>query len=157
MAAVQYVFVMQNLTKVFPGGRELFKGITLSFLPGAKIGVLGVNGAGKSTLLKIMARVDKEFNGEAWAADGVKVGYLEQEPKLDPSKNVMENVMDGLSEVRDLLKRYEEVSLKFGEEMSDEEMNRLIEEQAELQEQIDACNGWDLERTIEINKRFKKL
>ena len=150
MAAVQYVFVMQNLTKVFPGGRELFKGITLSFLPGAKIGVLGVNGAGKSTLLKIMARVDKEFNGEAWAADGVKVGYLEQEPKLDPSKNVMENVMDGLSEVRDLLKRYEEVSLKFGEEMSDEEMNRLIEEQAELQEQIDACNGWDLERTIEI-------
>ena len=150
MAAVQYVFVMQNLTKVFPGGRELFKGITLSFLPGAKIGVLGVNGAGKSTLLKIMAGVDKEFNGEAWAADGVKVGYLEQEPKLDPSKNVMENVMDGLSEVRDLLKRYEEVSLKFGEEMSDEEMNRLIEEQAELQEQIDACNGWDLERTIEI-------
>ena len=150
MAAVQYVFVMQNLTKVFPGGRELFKGITLSFLPGAKIGVLGVNGAGKSTLLKIMAGVDKEFNGEAWAAEGVKVGYLEQEPKLDPSKNVMENVMDGLSEVRDLLKRYEEVSLKFGEEMSDEEMNRLIEEQAELQEQIDACNGWDLERTIEI-------
>ena len=150
MAAVQYVFVMQNLTKVFPGGRELFKGITLSFLSWAKIGVLGVNGAGKSTLLKIMAGVDKEFNGEAWAADGVKVGYLEQEPKLDPSKNVMENVMDGLSEVRDLLKRYEEVSLKFGEEMSDEEMNRLIEEQAELQEQIDACNGWDLERTIEI-------
>ncbi len=150
MAAYQYVFVMQNLTKVFPGGKELFKGITLSFLPGAKIGVLGVNGAGKSTLLKIMAGVDKEFNGEAWAAEGVKVGYLEQEPKLDPSKNVMENIMDGLGETRDLLKRFEEVSMKFAEPMSDEEMNALIEEQAELQEKIDACNGWDLERTIEI-------
>ncbi|MBE6467934.1 MAG: energy-dependent translational throttle protein EttA [Alphaproteobacteria bacterium] len=150
MAAVQYVFVMQNLTKVFPGGKELFKGITLSFLPGAKIGVLGVNGAGKSTLLKIMAGVDKEFNGEAWAAEGVKVGYLEQEPKLDPTKNVMENIMDGLGETRDLLKEFEEVSMKFAEPMSDEEMNALIERQAELQEKIDACNGWDLERTIEI-------
>ena len=150
MAAVQYVFVMQNLTKVFPGGKELFKGITLSFLPGAKIGVLGVNGAGKSTLLKIMAGVDTEFNGEAWAADGVKVGYLEQEPQLDPKKNVMENIMDGLGETRDLLKRFEEVSMRFGEEMTDDEMNDLINEQAELQEKIDACNGWDLERTIEI-------
>ena len=150
MAAVQYVFVMQNLTKVFPGGKELFKGITLSFLPGAKIGVLGVNGAGKSTLLKIMAGVDKEFNGEAWAADGVKVGYLEQEPQLDPKKNVMENIMDGLGETRDLLKRFEEVSMRFGEEITDDEMNDLINEQAELQEKIDACNGWDLERTIEI-------
>ena len=150
MAAVQYVFVMQNLTKVFPGGKELFKGITLSFLPGAKIGVLGVNGAGKSTLLKIMAGVDKEFNGEAWAAEGVKVGYLEQEPQLDPSKNVMENIMDGLGETRDLLKKYEEVSAKFAQEMSDDEMNALIEEQAELQEKIDACNGWDLERMVEI-------
>ena len=144
------MFVMQNLTKVFPGGKELFKGITLSFLPGAKIGVLGVNGAGKSTLLKIMAGVDKEFNGEAWAADGVKVGYLEQEPQLDPKKNVMENIMDGLGETRDLLKRFEEVSMRFGEEMTDDEMNDLINEQAELQEKIDACNGWDLERTIEI-------
>lgn len=150
MAAYQYVYVMQNLTKVFPGGRELFKGITLSFLPGAKIGVLGVNGAGKSTLLKIMAGVDKDFNGEAWTADGVKVGYLEQEPKLNPSKNVMENIMDGLGETRDLLKRFEEVSMKFAEPMSDEEMDALINEQAELQEKIDACNGWDLERTIEI-------
>lgn len=150
MAAVQYVFVMQNLTKVFPGGKELFKGITLSFLPGAKIGVLGVNGAGKSTLLKIMAGVDKDFNGEAWAADGIKVGYLEQEPQLDPSKNVMENIMEGLAETRDLLKRFEEVSMRFGEELTDDEMNDLINEQAELQEKIDACNGWDLERTIEI-------
>ena len=150
MAAYQYVFVMQNLTKVFPGGKELFKGITLSFLPGAKIGVLGVNGAGKSTLLKIMAGVDKDFNGEAWAADGVKIGYLEQEPKLDPQKNVMENVMDGVGEIRNLLKEFEEVSAKFAEPMSDDEMNALIEKQAELQEKIDACNGWDLERTIQI-------
>lgn len=150
MAAYQYIFVMQNLTKVFPGGKELFKGITLSFFPGAKIGVLGVNGAGKSTLLKIMAGVDKEFNGEAWAADGVKVGYLEQEPKLDPAKNVMENVMDGVGEVRDLLKEFEEISAKFAEPMSDDEMNTLIEKQGELQEKIDACNGWDLERTIQI-------
>lgn len=150
MASYQYIYVMQNLTKVFPGGKELFKGITLSFLPGAKIGVLGVNGAGKSTLLKIMAGVDKEFNGEAWAAEGVKVGYLEQEPKLDPAKNVIENIMDGLGETRDLLKRFEEVSAKFAEPLSDEEMNKLIEEQAELSEKIDACNGWDFERTIEI-------
>ena len=150
MAAYQYVFVMQNLTKVFPGGKELFKGITLSFLPGAKIGVLGVNGAGKSTLLKIMAGVDKEFNGEAWAADGVKVGYLEQEPKLDASKNVIENIMDGLGDTRNLLKKFEEVSMRFAEPMSDDEMNALIEEQAELQEKIDACNGWDLERNVQI-------
>ena len=150
MAAYQYIYVMQNLSKVFPGGKELFKGITLSFLPGAKIGVLGVNGAGKSTLLKIMAGVDKEFNGEAWAAEGVKVGYLEQEPKLDPNKNVMENVMDGLGETRDLLKKLEEVSANSAEPMSDEEMDALINEQAELQEKIDACNGWDLERTITI-------
>lgn len=150
MASYQYIFVMQNLSKVFPGGKELFKGITLSFLPGAKIGVLGVNGAGKSTLLKIMAGVDKEFNGEAFAADGVKVGYLEQEPKLDPKKNVIENVMDGVCQTRDLLKEFEEVSLKFSEPMSDDEMNALIEKQAELSEKIDAVNGWDLERTVEI-------
>lgn len=150
MASYQYVYVMQNLSKVFPGGRELFKGITLSFLPSAKIGVLGVNGAGKSTLLKIMAGVDREFNGEAWAADGVRVGYLEQEPKLDPTKNVIENIMDGLGETRDLLKRFEEVSARFAEPMSDEEMNNLIIEQAELQEKIDACNGWDFERGIQI-------
>ena len=150
MASYQYIYVMQNLSKVFPGGRELFKDISLSFYPGAKIGVLGVNGAGKSTLLKIMAGVDKEFNGEAWAADGVKVGYLEQEPKLDPSKNVMENVMDGLGETVDLLKRFEEVSMKFAEPMTDDEMNALIEEQAGLQEKIDAANGWDIERTVQI-------
>ena len=150
MASYQYIYVMQNLSKVFPGGKELIKNISLSFFPGAKIGVLGVNGAGKSTLLKIMAGVDKEFNGEAWAAEGVKVGYLEQEPKLDPSKNVMENVMDGLGETVALLKRFEEVSMKFAEPMSDDEMNALIEEQAALQEKIDAANGWDIERTVQI-------
>ncbi len=150
MASYQYIYVMQNLSKVFPGGKELFKNISLSFYPGAKIGVLGVNGAGKSTLLKIMAGVDKEFNGEAWAADGVKIGYLEQEPKLDPKKNVMENVMDGLGETVALLKRFEEVSMKFAEPMSDDEMNALIEEQASLQEKIDAANGWDIERAVQI-------
>ena len=150
MASYQYIYVMQNLTKVFPGGKELFKGITLSFFPGAKIGVLGVNGAGKSTLLKIMAGVDKEFNGEAWAAEGVKVGYLEQEPKLDPAKSVIENIMDGLGETRDLLKEFEAVSARFAEPMTDDEMNALIDKQAELQEKIDACNGWDLERNVQI-------
>ena len=150
MASYQYIYVMQNLTKVFPGGKELFKGITLSFFPGAKIGVLGVNGAGKSTLLKIMAGVDKEFNGEAWPAEGVKVGYREQDPKLDPTKNVMENIMDGLGETRDLLKEFEAVSARFAEPMTDDEMNALIEKQAELQEKIDACNGWDIERNVQI-------
>ena len=150
MAQYQYVFVMQNLSKMFPGGKELFKGITLSFLPGAKIGVLGVNGAGKSTLLKIMAGVDKDFNGEAWPADGIKVGYLEQEPKLDPNKTVMENVMDGVAETRDLLKEFEEISLKFSEPLTDDEMNALIEKQAELSDKIDAVGGWDLERNVEI-------
>ena len=150
MASYQYIYVMQNLTKVFPSGKELFKGITLSFYPGSKIGVLGANGAGKSSLLKIMAGIDKDYNGEAWAAEGAKVGYLEQEPKLDESKNVIENIMDGLAETRDLLKKYEEVSMKFAEPMSDDEMNDLIDEQASLQEKIDACNGWDFERTIEI-------
>lgn len=150
MASYQYIYVMQNLSKVFPGGKELFKNISLSFFPGAKIGVLGVNGAGKSTLLKIMAGIDKEFNGEAWAQEGVKIGYLEQEPKLDATKNVMENVMDGLGETVSLLKKFEEVSMKFAEPMSDEEMNALIEEQASLQEKIDAVNGWDIERTVQI-------
>ncbi|MBQ8750369.1 MAG: energy-dependent translational throttle protein EttA [Alphaproteobacteria bacterium] len=150
MASYQYIYVMQNLSKVFPGGKELFKNISLSFFPGAKIGVLGVNGAGKSTLLKIMAGVDKEFNGEAWAQEGVKIGYLEQEPKLDASKTVMENVMDGLGDTVALLKRFEEVSMKFAEPMTDDEMNALIEEQASLQEKIDAVNGWDIERTVQI-------
>lgn len=150
MASYQYIYVMKNLSKTYPGGKQVLKNIWLSFFPGAKIGVLGSNGAGKSTLLKIMAGLDTEFNGEAWAADGASVGYLPQEPQLDPSKNVIENVMDGLGGVRDLLKRFEEINMKFAEEMTDDEMNTLIAEQAEVQEKIDACNGWDFERNIEI-------
>lgn len=150
MASYQYIYVMKNLSKTYPGGKQVLKNIWLSFFPGAKIGVLGANGAGKSTLLKIMAGLDTEFNGEAWAADGASVGYLPQEPQLDPSKNVIENVMDGLGGVRDLLKRFEEINMKFAEEMTDDEMNALIAEQAEVQEKIDACNGWDFERNIEI-------
>lgn len=150
MASYQYIYTMQNLTKVFPGGKELFRNITLSFFPGAKIGVLGMNGSGKSTLLKIMAGIDKEFSGEAWAAEGVKMGYLEQEPQLDTAKNVMENVIDGLGETKALMERFEEVSMKFCEPMSDDEMDALLNEQADLQEKIDACNGWDMERTVKI-------
>lgn len=148
MASYQYIYVMKDLCKTWPGGKEVLKHIWLSFYPGAKIGVLGVNGAGKSTLLKIMAGLDKDYMGEAWAADGVRVGYLEQEPKLDPNKTVMENVMDGVAEVRDLLKRYEEVNMKFAD--PDCDMDALLAEQAELQEKIDACNGWEIERTLEI-------
>ena len=148
MASYQYIYVMKDLCKTFPGGKEVLKHIWLSFFPGAKIGVLGPNGAGKSTLLKIMAGLDDNFTGEAWAADGVKVGYLPQEPQLDPTKDVMGNIMDGVGEIRDLLARYEEVNMKFAD--PDADMDALLAEQAELQEKIDACNGWEIERTIEI-------
>ncbi len=150
MASYQYIYVMQGLSKTYPGGRKVLDGIHLSFLPGAKIGVLGPNGAGKSTLLKIMAGLEPEFVGEAWAAEGAKVGFLPQEPQLDAAKTVQENVLEGLGEIVALVKRYEEVSLKFGEVTDDDEMNALIEEQGELQEKIDAANAWDLDRTIEI-------
>jgi ATP-binding cassette ChvD family protein len=150
MAAYQYIYVMKGLGKAYPGGRQVLKDIWLSFYPGAKIGVLGLNGAGKSTLLRIMAGRDSEFQGEAWAADGVKVGFLEQEPQLDPTKTAGENVMEGVRETKALLDRFNEVSAKFGEEMSDDAMNALIAEQAELQEKIDAANAWELERTVEI-------
>jgi ATP-binding cassette ChvD family protein len=150
MPAYQYIYVMKGLSKSYPGGREVLKDIWLSFLPGAKIGVLGANGAGKSTLLKIMAGIEKDFSGEAWAADGVKVGYLPQEPALNPKKNVAGNVMEGLGEIKGLLDRFEAVSVKLGESLSDDEMNRLLAEQAELQEKIEAVNGWELERTVEI-------
>ena len=150
MASYQYAYVMKGVTKKLPGGKELFKDVWLSFYPGAKIGVLGANGAGKSTLLRIMAGQDTEFQGEAWSADGIKVGFLEQEPHLNPKKNVMENVMEGVSETKDILDRFEEVSAKFAEPMSDDEMNDLLAEQGDLQEKIDACNGWDLQRTIDI-------
>ena len=150
MAAYQYVYVMKDVTKAFPGGREVFKGITLSFLPGVKIGVLGVNGAGKSTLLKIMAGIEKEFGGEAWAAEGVRVGYLEQEPKLDDSKTVAENVELAFSELKGAINRFNAISEEFAEPMDDDKMNALLAEQAELQEKIDAEDGWELDRRIEI-------
>ena len=150
MASYQYVYTMSHLTKTFPGGREVLKDVTLAFLPGAKIGVLGVNGAGKSTLMKIMAGEDKEFNGEAWAAEAAEVGILKQEPELDPNKTVYENVLEGMRETHELLQEFEEISLKFAEPMEDDEMNALIEKQGELQEKIDAVGGWDLERKLEI-------
>ena len=150
MAAYQYIYVMKNLSRTYPGGREVVKNVTLAFLPGAKIGVLGVNGSGKSTLMKIMAGLDKDYTGEAFVAEGAKVGYLSQEPELDATKTVMENVIEGLGETKALLDRFDTVSARFAEELSDDEMNALIAEQAELQEKIDAINGWDLQRTVEI-------
>ncbi|MGB1871789.1 MAG: energy-dependent translational throttle protein EttA [Candidatus Puniceispirillaceae bacterium] len=150
MSSHQYVYVMHRLSKSWPGGKEVLKNISLSFLPGAKIGVLGLNGAGKSTLLRIMAGLDTEFNGEAWAADGVKVGYLAQEPELDESMDVTGNVLAGMGEAKELMDRFNEVSARFAEELTDDEMNAVIAEQAELQERIDAIDGWDLERKAEI-------
>ncbi len=148
MAAYQYIYVMKGLNKTYPGGKQVLKDIWLSFLPGAKIGVLGLNGTGKSTLLRIMAGQDDSFTGEAWAAEGVKVGFLEQEPKLNPAKDVLGNVMEGAGEMATMLARFEEVSNAFSD--PDADMDKLIAEQAELQEKIDAGNGWDLQRTVEI-------
>ena len=150
MASTQYVYTMHKLGKAWPGGKEVLKDISLSFLPGAKIGVLGLNGAGKSTLLKIMAGIEIDFSGEAWPADGIKIGYLAQEPELDPSLDVAGNVLAGMGKAKELVDRFNEVSARFAEELTDDEMNDLISEQAELQEQIDAIDGWDLERKAEI-------
>jgi ATPase subunit of ABC transporter with duplicated ATPase domains len=148
--AHQYIYVMKGLSKTYPGGRDVVKDVWLSFLPGAKIGVLGANGSGKSTLMRIMAGIDKDFSGEAWAADGAKVGYLAQEPHLDPAKDVLGNVMDGVAGVKSLLDRFEEVSASFATELTDDQMNAAIAEQADLQEKIDAASGWDLQRKCEI-------
>ncbi len=150
MASYQYVYVMKGLSKTYPGGREVLKDIWLSFLPGAKIGVLGLNGAGKSTLLRIMAGLDTNFSGEAFAAKQAKVGYLPQEPQLDESKTVAENVMEGLADLKALVDRFNEVSMRFAEDLGEDEMNALIAEQAELQEKIDAADAWDLDRKVEI-------
>ena len=150
MASYQYVFVMRNMTKVYPGNREVLKNITLAFLPGAKIGVIGYNGAGKSTLLRIMAGIETEFNGEAWAAEGASVGMLAQEPELDPDKTVEGNVLEGLSAQKALVDEFEAVSMKLGEVTDPDEMTGLIEKQAALQEQIDAADAWDLSRAVEI-------
>ena len=150
MAAYQYIYVMKGLAKVYPGGRKVLDNIWLSFLPGAKIGVLGLNGSGKSTLLKIMAGLDHDVAGETWAAEGASIGYLHQEPELDPTKDVQGNVMEGLAEKKGLLDRFEAVSARLGEDIGADEMDALIAEQGELQEKIDAADAWDLQRTVEI-------
>jgi ATP-binding cassette ChvD family protein len=150
MAAYQYIYVMKGLGKAYPGGREVLRDIWLSFLPGAKIGVLGLNGAGKSTLLRIMAGEERDFAGEAWAAEGVRVGFLPQEPALDPTKDVFGNVIEGLAEVKALVERFEAVSARFAEDLSPEEIEALIAEQGELQEKIDQADAWELDRTVEI-------
>jgi energy-dependent translational throttle protein EttA len=146
----QYIYVMKDLRKIYPPNREVLKGIWLSFFPGAKIGVVGLNGAGKSTLLKIMAGTVTEFGGEAWAAKGAKVGYLSQEPQLDPAKDVLGNVEEGVAETRALLHKFDEINAKFGDPMSDDEMDKLMAEQARVQDRIEAANAWDLDRTLEI-------
>ena len=148
--AHQYIFVMKDLKKIVPPKREILKGIWLSFYPGAKIGVIGGNGAGKSSLLRIMAGVDKDFLGEAWPADGVRVGFLPQEPRLDPTKDVRGNVEDGVAEVRGLLTRFDEINARLGEPLDDDEMEKVLAEQARVQDAIEAANGWDLDRTVEI-------
>ncbi len=147
--AKQFVFTMKDLGKIHPPDKQVLHDIWLSFLPGAKIGVLGANGSGKSTLLRIMAGLETDFTGEAWAADGVRVGHLPQEPDLDPDKDVQGNVMEGVGELQAVLARFEEVSVELGTADPDT-MERLLEEQGELQDRIEAANGWELERTVEI-------
>jgi len=146
----QYIFTMADLRKVVPPQREILKGINLAFFPGAKIGVIGANGAGKSSLLRIMAGVDHDFQGDARPADGIRVGYLPQEPLLDPTKDVRGNVEDGLAHVRDLLTEFEQISLRFTEAMDDDAMNRLLERQGDLQHEIEALDGWELDRKLDI-------
>jgi len=146
----QFIYVMKDLRKVVPPSREILRGIWLSFYPGAKIGVLGANGAGKSSLLRIMAGVDQDFQGEAWPHEGTRIGYLSQEPQLDASKNVRENVEEAVKATRDLLRKFEEISMKFAEPMTDDEMTKLLEQQSKVQEKIDAANAWDLDRKVEV-------
>jgi ATPase subunit of ABC transporter with duplicated ATPase domains len=145
-----FIYVMKELRKVVPPKREILKGIWLSFYYGAKIGVLGANGAGKSSLVKIMAGADPEFIGEAGLGKGYTVGFLEQEPKLDPRKSVLENVQDGVGDRMKVVRRWNEISARFAEPMSDAEMEKLLAEQAKVQDQMDAQNLWDLDRHLEI-------
>jgi sulfate-transporting ATPase len=147
---MQYIFTMKGLGKIHPPDKVVLRDIWLSFLPGAKIGVLGLNGAGKSTLLRIMAGEDKDFGGEAFPAEGISVGFLPQEPGLDPKKNVLGNVEDGVAAIRGLLTRFDEVNAKFGEDISPEEMDKLLGEQSRLQDRIDAANAWDLDSRLEL-------
>jgi ATP-binding cassette ChvD family protein len=147
--AEQYIFTMQNLRKVVPPQREILRGIYLSFFPGAKIGILGLNGAGKSTVLRIMAGVDKEFTGEAFPAEGTRIGYLSQDPQLDPKKTVLENVEESVAPVKKLLARFDELGEKMGESLPDAEMDKVMAEYGKVQDAIEAANGWDLDRTLE--------
>src|SRR4051794_2218086 len=148
--AHQYIYTMQNLRRVHPPNKEVLKGIYLSFYPGAKIGVLGSNGAGKSTLLRIMAGVDKDFFGDAKPADGIRIGFLPQEPALDATKSVLGNVEVAVANTKRLLTRFDEVNAKLGEDLKPAEMEKLLDEQGKLQDAIEAANGWDLDRTLEI-------
>jgi len=147
--AEQYIFTMQNLRKVVPPQREILRGIYLSFFPGAKIGILGLNGAGKSTVLRIMAGIDKEFTGEAYPAERTRIGYLSQDPQLDPKKTVLENVEDGVAPVKKLLARFDELGEKMGESLPDAEMDKVMAEYGKVQDAIEAANGWELDRTLE--------
>jgi sulfate-transporting ATPase len=153
----RFIYVMKELRKVVPPNREILKGIYLSFYPGAKIGVVGSNGSGKSSLLRIMAGVDKDFNGEAWAAEGTRIGYLAQEPELDPALDVRGNVEEAVRAQRDLLRRFDEVNAAFGDVSDDDAMNKLLDEQARLQDAIDAANLWELDRKIEIAMEALRL
>ncbi|HEY0016832.1 MAG TPA: energy-dependent translational throttle protein EttA [Longimicrobium sp.] len=153
----RFIYVMKELRKVVPPNREILKGIYLSFYPGAKIGVVGANGSGKSSLLRIMAGVDKDFNGEAWAAEGTRVGYLAQEPELDPALDVRGNVEEAVRAQRELLRRFDEVNASFGDVSDDDAMNKLLDEQARLQDAIDAANLWELDRKIEIAMEALRL
>jgi sulfate-transporting ATPase len=150
MSEQKFIYHMYRLSKIVPPKREILKDISISFFPGAKIGVVGPNGSGKSSLLKIMAGLDTDFLGEAWAMKGTRIGYLAQEPELDPELDVQGNVEMAVKEMRDLLVRFEEVSMAFAEVSTDEEMNALMEEQAKLQDRIEAADAWDLDRKLEI-------
>src|SRR2546421_6991269 len=146
----QFIYTMKGLGKVHPPDTKVLEDIWLSFYFGAKIGVLGLNGAGKSSLLKIMAGQDHEFIGDAFPADGISVGFLQQEPKLDPGKSVLGNVEEGVAEVKALLEQYDEVNAKLGEDLSPDEMEKVLEEQSRIQDRIDATNAWDLESRLEL-------
>jgi sulfate-transporting ATPase len=150
VAPYQYIFTMKGLGKVHPPDKTVLKDIWLAFLPGAKIGVLGANGAGKSTLLRIMAGLDRDFAGEAFAAEGVSVGFLPQEPVLDPAKTVLGNIEEGVAATRALLAEYERVTERLGEALSPDEMDAALEQQGKLQDRIDAASAWDLDSRVEL-------
>ena len=146
----QYIYTMNRVAKIVPPKRFIIRDISLSFYPGAKIGVLGLNGSGKSTLLRIMAGLDKEFDGEARPQPGINIGYLPQEPELDPDKDVRGNVEEGVAETKALLDRFNEISMAFAEPMDDDQMNALLEEQGKLQDSIDSAGGWELDSKLDV-------